>query len=175
MRDATFSLHFAVGVAGEFGNEGKLPWGSYPEELTLFWESLQYVKEEGRIVVVGKNTWNSLPAAVKRRLDTMFGGNLQVIAGENTLTHLLTSLPEGVKYACIGGAFLLETIMQTEEVDSVYTSIIGSSMPLNADVWLDMDLVADVLSDLEIMSAQELPPSKFTKTSGTHYVYRKPQ
>ncbi|QPB12243.1 hypothetical protein [Providencia phage PSTCR5] len=175
MRDATFSLHFAVGVDGEFGNEGKLPWGSYPEELALFWESLQYVKEEGRIIVVGKNTWNSLPAAVKRRLDTMFGGNLQVISGENSLTHLLTALPEGVKYACIGGAFLLETIMMTEEVDSVYTTLIGSHTRMPADVWLDMELLADVLSDLEIESEVELDPAPHTDQSATHYVYRKPQ
>lgn len=175
MRDASFSLHFAVGVDGEFGNEGKLPWGSYPEELALFWDSMQYVKEEGRVVVVGKNTWNSLPAAVKRRLDTIFGGNLQVIAGENTLTHLLTSLPEGVKYACIGGAFLLETIMLTEKVDSVYTTLIGSSNPMPADVWLDMDLVADVLDELEIESEVTLDKVPSSDYTATHYIYRNPQ
>lgn len=174
MRDASFSLHLAVGTKGEFGYNGKLPWGSYPDELKLFWDSLEIVKQEGRVIVVGNNTWNGLPAAVKRRLDTMFGGNLQVINGENTLTHLLMSLPEGVHYACIGGAYLLETVMLTEKVDSVYMSYIESEdgfIPSDTD--LDMDLLMDVITELDLITASDIEPHN--GYMGTHYSYRRPE
>lgn len=47
---------FAIGANGEFGNKGKLPWKHCPEDMKHF---QQYTF--GQVVVMGRNTWNSLP------------------------------------------------------------------------------------------------------------------
>lgn len=151
MRQAKFSLHFAMGQDGEFGKDGGLPWGSYPSELEFFWDSMKVVKEQGRIILVGRNTWESLTTGVKKRLVDIHRNNIFIIDREYPLEHVLLSLPEGVHYACIGGAYLLNHIMLTQEVDQMYFSIISNSEPVfpEADVFLDFDLVEEVASKLE--------------------------
>lgn len=170
MRNATFSLHFAMGVDGEFGNAGRLPWGSYSEELDFFWQSMQTIHDEGRVLIVGKRTFDDFPKAVKNKFIDAFGGNLFLASSDLLIDTIVTSLPEGVKFACIGGAAILEYIMDSFPIDSVYTSLIGSTEHYDADTYLDTELVADVLTDLDIIFEHEMKPNN--QFSGTNYIYK---
>ncbi|QNN97729.1 dihydrofolate reductase [Proteus phage 2] len=146
------SLHFAVGSAGEFGLNGKLPWGSIPKELETFWKGLK--SEKPNHIVMGRNTFDSLPKAVIDRLKELSA--LKVVDLERELTpkestkllyDTLTSL-DG-KVSVIGGAFILNTILTNmiELVDKMYISVMHLSMvnprtmsyePMKADTYLDM-------------------------------------
>lgn len=146
------SLHFAVGSAGEFGLNGKLPWGSIPKELETFWKGLK--SENPDYIAMGSATFNSLPKAVVDRLKEVavlkiidLGRVLSSKENAKMLYDILTSL-DG-KVSVIGGAFILNTILtcMVELVDKMYISVMHLSMvnprtlsyePMKADTYLDM-------------------------------------
>ncbi|QVQ56949.1 dihydrofolate reductase [Proteus phage VTCCBPA139] len=156
------SLHFAVGSAGEFGLNGKLPWGSIPKELETFWKGLK--SENPDYIVMGGNTFNSMPKAVIDRLKEVAEVKVigiprskdpRVVA--KSLYDLLTSL-DG-KVSVIGGAFILNTILtcMVDLVDKMYISVMHLSMinprtmsyePMKADTYLDMTQLNFIFDNL---------------------------
>ncbi|WP_157266449.1 dihydrofolate reductase [Azohydromonas aeria] len=50
----------AVASNGVIGNQGALPWGHFPEDLAHFKRLTM-----GAAVIMGRRTWDSLPAAVR--------------------------------------------------------------------------------------------------------------
>lgn len=163
-----FSLHFAVGVDGEFGQANSLPWGSYKADLNEFWKDLESDAESGRVLIVGGTTWATLPLVVVTRLVQLFGGKIAILNRETPIDVIKNKHPN-TNFTCIGGATALELIMLNEEVDYVYTTLIGSTALYRANVFLDMDLVSRTLNDMIIVSSQELEP--YNEVSGTRYVF----
>lgn len=164
-----FSLHFAVGVDGEFGRSNSLPWGSYKEDLEEFWADLTKDANNGRVLVLGGTTWTTLPTGPAMKLVRLFGAHIELLDRDNSLEDIKRKYPHH-DFSCIGGAFTLEQVMSTEKVDSVYTTLIGSTEFYRADTYLDMDLVAHTLNSMDIVSSKILEPSNgFT---GTRYTYK---
>lgn len=125
------SLHFAVATDGGFGYQGKLPWGSFPEELEVFFSSIR----PDRHILVGEGTWSSLPLSAKERLqDTIkdTGAVVQVVASKDAIVNASKEEVNGISdYQCIGGAFVLGTIINDmpELVDAVHFSLIDGVYP----------------------------------------------
>lgn len=152
---------FAVGSEGQFGYEGRLPWGSFPQELEAYHSALEHAftaNYNPRVLLVGSNTWKSLP---KKAIDRLLGytTNVWVLSrdglvnprgGEklSILTNIGYALPEEWDYhnvVCIGGAFLLKTLFDYCHITKAYVSTIYWDKPVwnpetkcsfLADTWL---------------------------------------
>lgn len=147
------SLHFAVGDKGEFGNGKLLPWNSYGLELDFFWHSMRAVDD--RVIILGKKSWEALPDPVKGYLYKLTGGRLEVISSENLVEDVIAKYPDS-NLACIGGAFLLERIMNEYTVDRIFYSEVSSNgEPLVADVFLDKSLIEMVISKFNLVKLKE--------------------
>lgn len=60
---------FAVGDHGEFGlKDGKLPWGSFKEELEVFYSTLEELRHDP--IIIGKNTYESALPRLRKALET---------------------------------------------------------------------------------------------------------
>lgn len=125
------SLHFAVATDGGFGYQGKLPWGSFPEELEVFFGSIR----PDRHILVGEGTWSSLPLSAKERLQDIIkdtGAVVQVVSSKDAIVNASKEEVNGISdYQCIGGAFVLGTIINDmpELVDAVHFSLIDGVYP----------------------------------------------
>ena len=129
---------FAVGINGEFYNEktGLLPWGAYP----LGGDS-QHFQDYTRdsVIVMGNNTWDSLPNKLKGRThavlsesgqvmgkgdkgvmpDIILKGSLDQVLPELQLTYL------GKDIIVIGGLKLVEEAIKYSDEVSITNSVRG--------------------------------------------------
>lgn len=89
---------FAVGQDGSFGTfEGKLPWGSFPEELEQFYAVL--ISNKNDTIVIGKTTYETAPPRLREAL----AGRLVFIMGRNSPNKLLDS--KHFWMPLVGGSF----------------------------------------------------------------------
>lgn len=152
---------FAVGANKEFGNKGKLPWGSFYLELESFYsaieESFCVPNSTMPILLVGNNTWRDLPLpAVNKLLE--YTKLVYVLAKKDAyipkradetlavLTNIGSKLPPEFDYAnvvCIGGSFLLTKLFENYHVDKAFVSTItqtkdGEPEIFEADTFLQL-------------------------------------
>lgn len=149
---------YACGPNGEFGLNGKLPWGSFKEELEVFKATLTYAKNSS--VIIGIKTWETLPASVKKLLVDL---NIEVyLYVPNPKRHIQTlkeymghmfiitkfdvSISEFMskdRFSLIlGGASTLKDAMDAGILDGLYISRVWTldGSPLEADTYLDESL-----------------------------------
>lgn len=158
---------FAVGPNGEFGtNNGRLPWGSFPEELENFYSLMEndFARD---IVLIGKNTYETAPP----RLRNLLCDRLVLVYGrsepkwhENVLPgnhKLITKIGKGlVSYAAdtdivaIGGKTVLHQLMKKNLLNSALRSVVyrkdGSHSSI-ATVYLDPVVVDSAFKDAAII------------------------
>lgn len=162
------SLHFAVASDGGFGYQGKLPWGSFPEELEVFFNSIR----PDRHILVGEGTWSGLPESAKKRLYDIIKGTgamVQVVASKEAILSITKDEVNGISdYQCIGGAFVLSTIINDmpEVIDAVHFSLIDGTYPYDV-----------TLPSIEHLGRYLRTHTQFRimgeKLSATHYILTK--
>ena len=136
---------FATGRRGEFGNKnGTLPWGSIPEELELFFDTVSRLNPSA--LIVGAHTWLTLPNSAKERLVTENSitwvyildpsGEAKPIVNAKpraysyhcvfitTVTPTLASMFKDINAVAIGGAYLLDKLYSNNLVDRALVSVI---------------------------------------------------
>lgn len=156
---------YAVGSEGQFGYNGGLPWGSFPQELEAYYSALEHAfgsKPGPRILLVGSSTWKSLP---KKAVDKLLeyttnvwvlskNGYVSPRSGERLtiVTNIGYALPEEWEYhnvVCIGGGFLLRSLFAHAHITKAYVSTISWDKPMYypetqssfmADTWLRIPL-----------------------------------
>lgn len=132
---------FATGPKGEFGNkDGTLPWGSFPEELDAFFHTVSQL--EFNTILVGANTWATLPKSAKRTiLDSantepdifvfdpkksyhMQDATFRIIKITNTIQTLFRDS----NVLVLGGAYLLGELFNLGLVDNAYVSRVNNGL-----------------------------------------------
>ncbi len=113
---------YAVGDNEEFGLEGGLPWGHNAKDLEHF-----KAKTLGKVLLCGKNTYNSLPKAVfKGRTVKLVERGDDIFEGDHSNSII------------IGGASLL-TLDNLERCDTIWTTHVKGTF--EADTYLNFDHV----------------------------------
>lgn len=157
---------FAIGNKGEFANKGKLPWNDYKLELETFYATLDVLKPV--VILMGAETYKNLPAKVIDRilhasnLESNKDGEavpsaLHVVgtsAIQDTIDKrkdlnfvpILTLgenfkdfYPRDASIVCIGGAKLIDSLLELDALDSMYISIVTPTNPsetMGADTYI---------------------------------------
>ncbi|AXC43112.1 dihydrofolate reductase [Salmonella phage S124] len=137
---------YATGPKGEFGLNGKLPWGSFKEELDIFYATLDSLAPDN--IIIGAGTWFGFPETLQKRIlgdsDLFIYANAnkplqETIGCPTRITSIGYTLPEFFKEevtVVLGGAALLLEMYAKNHLDMAYVSTIASSTPLSADVHL---------------------------------------
>ena len=138
---------YAVGPNGEFGLRGKLPWGSFKEELDAFYSQLDVLNPDN--IIIGAGTYLALPEVVRQR---MIGESDLFIRADRPLpddikhgiytpiSKIGDTLPTFLKdqqTVVLGGATLLYEMYIHGHIESAFVSTIFSDKKLEADVHLD--------------------------------------
>lgn len=138
---------YAVGPNGEFGLKGKLPWGSFKEELDAFYSQLDVLNPDN--IIIGAGTYLALPEVVRQR---MVGESDLFIRADRPLPNDIKhgiytpiskigdTLPTFLKdqqTVVLGGATLLYEMYIHGHIESAFVSTIFSNQKLEADVHLD--------------------------------------
>lgn len=176
---------YAVGPDGEFGLEGKLPWDSFPEELTAFKNILQ--SNKGGCIIVGMNTWNGLPTSIKELLESL---NYKILMYCNRKTaEVLDLVSEGyfiinkfdyslkeyltdVTALVIGGAQTLVDAMDAGIMDGLYISRVwnNEALPFAADTYLPEQLyLEDSMPPASVFLSATGKNEKLTYVQEYHY------
>lgn len=167
---------YATGPNGEFGLNGKLPWGSFKEELDIFYATLDSLSPDN--IIVGAGTWLSFPEALQKRIqgdsDLFIYANRPLPESVGTATRISNigyRLPDFFKEevtVVLGGAALLLEMYAKNHLDMAYVSTLTSATPLSADVHLHphitmtnsmatrMDYVSGESADKTLSFLQEL-------------------
>lgn len=140
---------YATGPDGQFGLNGKLPWGSLPEELEHF-----YVRAEKAIaVVVGAKTYFNSPKRLRDFLNTKIVYVYGSVDGKlrsdkhfflTKLTSSFRKVTKDYSVVFIGGKALLEKAMKEKLLDVLVATEIRPNCPtqaMPADVYLAPFLV----------------------------------
>lgn len=141
-------LVFAVADNNAFGKEGHLPWKGFSEDLQRFKELTM-----GNWVVMGYNTWRSLPIALEGRKCAVVSGrdNLTVHRNKNVEDTPLRVGRCDVYYPfivsidkdddsdvfIIGGKGMIEEAIVRAYAEEIYITRIKGDF--EADVTLDID------------------------------------
>lgn len=138
---------YATGPNGEFGLRGKLPWGSFKEELDAFYSQLDMLNPDN--IIIGAGTYLALPEVVRQR---MIGESDLFIRADRPLpddikhgiytpiSKIGDTLPTFLKdqqTVVLGGATLLYEMYIHGHIESAFVSTIFSGQKLEADVYLD--------------------------------------
>jgi dihydrofolate reductase len=126
----------AVAKNGAMGRRGRLPW-SYPEDLMRFKELT-----EGKIVVMGRKTAESLRAPLCNRINIVITRNKAWTRPGFIVTtsmEVLLSAVEGRDIWVIGGAELYSQFIDRAEV--VHLTVLDHHVP-DADTFFPMDKLA---------------------------------
>lgn len=136
---------YATGPNGEFGLNGKLPWGSFKEELDTFYATLDTLEPEN--LIVGAGTWLSLPTQLRERM--LGDADLFIFADKplpasvglaTPISHIGETFPAFLREeqtVVLGGANLLKHMYFNGHIDFAFVSTINSATPLSADITLD--------------------------------------
>lgn len=126
---------YAVGPNGEFGtDEGRLPWGSFPQELENFYNLLE--KDfKSAIILVGKRTYETAPPRLKRLLSEryvlVYGRTPPKDWLHDSKHKLLTQIGKGlqsyteeVDILCLGGKTVIELLASKKLINTHVRSIV---------------------------------------------------
>lgn len=141
----------AIGKNRELGKNGDLIW-HIPEDLKYFKE-----KTMGRTIVMGKNTFNSLPKLLPGRKHVILSedddfnkniGDSIVFRNKEELMNYLNTKPKDEEVFITGGASMYS--MFIDICDKMYLTIIGAE-DKEADVYFPRFSTKDWNSGVEYM------------------------
>lgn len=142
---------YAVGPNGEFGLQGKLPWGSFKEELDAFYSQLDVLNPDN--IIIGAGTYLALPQAVRIRMlgdaEVFIHANRplpedaehEIYTPISNIGYTLPSFLKDEQTVVLGGANLLQEMYQYGHIESAFVSTIFSTQTLEADVFLASDIL----------------------------------
>lgn len=140
---------YATGPNGEFGLNGKLPWGSFKEELDIFYATLDSLAPDN--IIVGAGTWLALPKIARERMlgdsELFIYANRPLPENIGLATRISSfgyALPEFLKSevtVVLGGAALILEMYAKNHLDMAYVSTITSATPLSADTFLHPHII----------------------------------
>lgn len=145
---------YAVGPDGQFGLNGKLPWGSIPEELEHFYETA----DKAAAIVVGAKTYFNSPKKLKDFLSSkivyVYGApDGKLLSHKHQfitqITPAFRKISKNLAIVFIGGKALLEKAMEEKLLDvlvvtEVKPNCVTQHMP--ADVYLNRKLIEHPIS-----------------------------
>lgn len=113
------------------GKDNKLLW-NIPEDLQLFKN-----KTKGKIVIMGRNTYESIGKPLKDRYNIIlssskefketFNNNVKVFNGINKLVEWLDDLDTNDEVFIIGGKSIYKQFLDMDLIDEMYISHIGGN------------------------------------------------
>ncbi|MGL5712259.1 MAG: dihydrofolate reductase [Paraclostridium sp.] len=138
-------------VTRAFGNQGKLPWKFIKEDMQFFQKTT-----ENSVVVMGLNTWRSLPKMKKLGRDfivisstitedEVLNNDIQVFKSFESFLEAFRDTTKPINV--IGGIGLLSEAI--EHASTVYMTSIHMSEPVQADVFVPVDLMNKLYSEFE--------------------------
>lgn len=127
---------FASDMAGGFGYQGRLPWPKIAEDMRHF-----VTVTSNNIVVMGRNTYNSLPTLPNRISVVLSSKPVDGVFTLNSYDQLLEFDKEYPNLIVIGGASILtpELIKQCSEV--YHTTVKGI---YESDVFISPDTLCEL-------------------------------
>lgn len=164
---------FATGTSGEFGLKGKLPWGSFPEELETYKDTIISIVNQPFMahtaILMGRLTWDTLPEAAIEFL--LSQTNNVIIVGRSGvqcthdaeityISNLGSTLPPDWEYMniiCIGGASVLNSLLAHGHLNKAYISTVYYDTPN----WRPSDLLPRSVGDLVYMRDNGLLDTPF--------------
>ncbi|QAY01128.1 dihydrofolate reductase [Aeromonas phage Aswh_1] len=168
------SLVFAVGEQLQFGHNGTMPWPHLKEDMNKFKDVTRH-----KVVVMGRNTFESLPKLLPDRLNIVLSSTQEVYARsgqkpdlifddlELLKTHMTDN--QNVDYCVIGGPSMLYQFYDlAEEVHMTVVSCATMPPPYHCDVLLDSDFTKEIASNMNIQEVQKL-----VTCEGLNVVYTK--
>lgn len=138
---------YAVGPNGEFGLRGKLPWGSFREELDAFYSQLDVLNPDN--IIIGAGTYLALPEVVRQRMiresdlfiraDRPLPDDIKhgIYTPISKIGDTLPTFLKDQQTVVLGGATLLYEMYIHGHIESAFVSTIFSNQKLEADVHLD--------------------------------------
>ncbi len=127
---------FATGLRGEFGRDGRLPWGHVPGDLPYFKEYT-----EGCTLVMGRRTWESLPSKLPGRQHVVLSST--PVEGADLTISDIEEIRNIENVCIIGGRAVIAQALLLNLVDELSISFISGG-PFECDVRLPID---SILSD----------------------------
>ncbi|CCI88512.1 putative dihydrofolate reductase [Yersinia phage phiR2-01] len=135
---------YAVGKYREFGLKGKLPWGSFKEELDNFYLTLDNLNPDN--IIIGAGTWLALPPAVQAKMvgdaELFIFSERPIeenIGAATQINHIGFKMPAfflSEDTVVLGGAYLLAEMYTKNHIDLAYVSTVTGVAPFQADVKL---------------------------------------
>ena len=125
------NLIIEIDMNGGIGLQNKLPW-CIPEELKIFKN-----KTLNNMVVMGKNTYNSLPLQLKNR-------NVFVVSSSMSFDKCMENVLEeysrtGQTIWIAGGKYVYEKILKNYDIDEIHVSIIKDTF--ECDTFIDKKIL----------------------------------
>lgn len=140
---------FASDLAGGFGYKGRLPWARVQEDMKFFMN-----KTSNHIIVMGRNTWNSLPQLPYRVPVVVSSIEIPEVHHLSPSTYIkdllaLEKIDHEKEIFLIGGTALLtvEALQSCEEI--FHTTIKTTNI-------VDVKLPKEVLDYLKTLDAEVL-------------------
>lgn len=136
----TVSLIVAVSDNNGIGIDNKLPWTHIREDMLWF---IKNTKD--KVVVMGSNTWASLPSkpllnrinVVLSSTGVALGSDLAISASVEETISVLTTLYPDIEICIIGGAKVYNDFIP--HVDRIYLTRVHQVV--KSDTYLDVDLM----------------------------------
>lgn len=157
---ATGGYHKGKGYV--FGNNNELPWPHIKEDMKRF---SQYTKDS--VVLMGANTWKSLPKSLPNRIAAVLSSSLVENKSNQKADVYYTSFEQAIsdikeKYPdkdviVIGGARLIEDVIQNHNPDEVSWSLVKPKHNVVADVYVSDDVMKNLLSAKVVMENKYTP------------------
>lgn len=168
------SLIAAIADDGAIGRNNTLPW-RLKKDLKLF-----KAYTEGHPIIMGANTYRSLPGVLPNRPHVVVSQTLSrqelpdhvdvFSTVEEALSHVNALYEEAF---LIGGAQLYDHFLTRNLVDKMYVSHVHTAVP-GADAFLHLDLLTD-LAAWEVTYAEEFTADEKNDHNFTFAVYDRPQ
>jgi dihydrofolate reductase/thymidylate synthase len=165
------NLIIAVDQKWGISKEGKIPW-KIMEDINFFQDvtKREYVRGKMNVVIMGKNTWLSLPKKgsdinhLEGRINIVVSTTLEDISNDK-LVYFAKSLSEAIKlcenlrfgkiFVC-GGSRIYEETVKTSVVDRIYISVIDKDYGCDNFFYIYTDIrLFDTVSTLHF-SAKDL-------------------
>lgn len=120
-----------IGIHSEINNSYYIPWNNKHD--MLFFKNLTSSNEKNNAVIIGKNTYNSLPKKLPLRKNIIISNSLKTTDDE---LIIINSLDEALNYCnenqfdnvfVIGGRKLYKEALENKYLNKIYWNIINST------------------------------------------------
>lgn len=156
------SLVFAVGAQLQFGNSNSLPWNHIKEDMQRFKDVTK-----GKVLVMGSNTFVSLPKCLPDRMHVVLSRNSDVRARDGSLPDVIIDDIEELRemmlenentdFCVIGGPSIIDFF--SDIADEVHMTVVDINTLVNkkyCDVLFNPNTIRDIVSSMNLVSIEKL-------------------